>query len=273
MPIEPRAAMPPDGELGAGSDFQVWEGVYESFAAAPAIGPGFDGPIWRDRSLHAARQALSLVSVCEPLDYSLRQRNALLPTLTAAILAEQARVSILDFGGGLATGFAVLAKTMPGAADRLDYSVVEVDSICRAGRELFAGRKGPTFHSELPAAARFDVVHSASVMQYVEDWQGVIAQLAGYGAPYMSFSDVFIGPFATYVTLQNYYGSRIRHWFFNADEFLGEVQRNGYQLIVRTECDAKILGKYGPLPMENFLPALRIPHSSHLLFSRRSARA
>ena len=167
----------------------------------------------------------------------------------------------------------VLAKAMPGAVDRVDYSVVEVDGICRAGCELFAGRKGPTFHSELPAVARVDVVHAASVMQYIEDWKGTVARFADYGASYISFADIFIGQFATYVTLQNYYGSRIRHWFFNADEFIGEVEENGYQLLVHIECDAKILGRYGPLPMENFPPALRIPHSSHLLFSRRSGCA
>jgi hypothetical protein len=75
------------------------------------------------------------------------------------------------------------------------------------------------------------------------------------------------------VTLQYDHGSRICHWFFNAAEFIAEVERNGYALAVRTECDVKILGKHGPIPMDNFPPALRIPCSSHLLFSRIEAAA
>jgi putative methyltransferase (TIGR04325 family) len=248
--------------------FKVWDGVYASFAEAPAVGPGFDGSIWRDRSLQAARETIERAQNGEPLDYSLRQRNALLPTLAATILVEQPRVRILDFGGGLGTGFVVLTSMLREAAGRIDYSVVEVDSICRTGREIFAGG-GPAFHSIIPAETALDIVHAASVMQYIENWQSVVARLAAYCAPYLSLADIFIGDFKTYATLQSYYGSRIRHWFFNADDFIGEVERNGYSLVLRSHCDAKILGKYGPLPMDNFPPELRLANTSNLLFRRQ----
>ncbi len=251
------------------SDFNVWDGIYGSFAEAPSVGPGFDGSVWRDRSLQAAREALEQAQTGQPLDYALRQRNALLPTLAATILVEQPRVSILDFGGGLGTGFVVLASTLRQAAGRIDYSVVEVDSICRTGREIFAGGRGPAFHSTIPAETALDIVHAASVMQYIENWQSLVARLAAYCAPYLSLADVFIGEFKTYVTLQNYYGSRIRHWFFNADDFIDEVERNGYSLVLRSHCDARILGKYGALPMDNFPPELRLANTSNLLFRRQ----
>lgn len=253
------------------STFHVWNGVYPSFAAAKEVGPGFDGPIWRDRSLQAARETLALVGSGQPLDYALRQRNALLPVLTASMLAAQPRASILDFGGGLGTGFMVLANDIPDAAAKIDYAVVEVDSICRAGNDLFAGKIGPTFLSELPAAGAYDIVLAASVMQYIEDWQSVVARLAGYGARYLLFADMFVGNFSSFVTLQAYYGSLIRHWFFNDREFIDAVERHGYRLALRSTGDAKILGNYGPLPMDNFPADLRIPHTSHLLFQRTSA--
>ncbi len=258
-------------ETAIDASFKVWEGVYASFADAPALGPGFDGLIWRDRSLQAAREALALVGTDQPLDYSLRQRNAILPVLTATVLNEQPRASILDFGGGLGTGFMVLSHAVPAAAAKVDYSVIEVDNICRAGTDLFAGKTGPSFRTDLPERSGFDIVQAASVMQYIEAWQSVVARLAHYGARYMLFSDMFVGGFQSYVTLQNYYGSRIRHWFFNDREFIADVERCGYELALRSFCDAKILGTYGPLAMENFAPELRIPHASHLLFRRQGA--
>ncbi len=257
--------------MNVNPDFAVWEGVYGSFAEAPGAGQGFDGAVWRNRSLQAARETMTRAQAGEPFDYALRQRNATLPILTATLLAEQPRVSILDFGGGLATSYMVLTKAIPDSIDRVEYTVVEGNDICRAGRELFAGRTNPVFHSALPAAAQVDIVHAASVMQYIGDWRSVIRRLAGYGPRYLSLADFFIGEFATYVTLQHYYDSRVRHWFFNAGEFIGEVERAGYRLALRTPCDATILGRYGPLPKENFAPALRIAHTSNLLFVRRGA--
>lgn len=250
-------------------DFNVWDGNYGSFAEAPALGPGFNGSIWRDRSIRAAREAAARMAKRESLDYSLRQRNALLPAVTATILTEQARVKILDFGGGLGCGYILLSQAMPHAIERIEYTVVDVESISEGGLELFAGKRGPVFHSELPPdAAGFDIVHASSVIQYIEDWQGLIRRLARYDARFLSLADIFIGEFRSYVTLQNYYASRIRHWFFNASEFIGEVESNGYRLVLRAECDAKILGRYGPLPMENFSPAQRLAHASNLLFCR-----
>jgi putative methyltransferase (TIGR04325 family) len=252
-------------------NFRVWEDVYRSFAEAPAVGPGFDGPLWRERSIAAARETLAHAKAQGPVDYALRQRNAVLPTLVATLLAGQDRVDILDFGGGLGTGYMVLMKTMPEAVGRVRYTVVEVESIAGAGREIFAGLAGPEFRNTLPNASRFDVVHAASVLQYIEDWEGLIARLTGYGARFVSLADIFAGNFTTYVTTQRYYESRIPHWFFNAAQFTAAVEKTGYKLLLRSECDAKILGQYGPLQLDNFPPELRIAHTSNFLFSRRGA--
>jgi putative methyltransferase (TIGR04325 family) len=263
-----RVSETPRDQIVTASDFKIWEGVYASFEAAPAVGPGFDGPIWRERSLQSARDAVARLEAGETLDYSLRQRNAIMPAVVAMLLSRQSGVSLLDFGGGLGTAFAVLSSALGGDIARVDYRVVEVESICGAGRELFAARKDLTFQPELPSAGIFDVVQASSSMQYVEDWRSVLRRLAGYRAQYLVLSDLLIGDFASYVTLQNYYGSRIRSWFINASDLIGEVESQGYGLALRTECDARILGVDGPLPMDNFPAHLRVERTSHLLFAR-----
>ncbi len=256
--------MIPDG-------FKVFEGVYATFGDAPAVGMGFAGPIWCERSLQAARSEANKLSKGETLDYGLRQRNAILPVIAAMLLSRQPSIKILDFGGGLGTAFMVLAKALGENVARVDYRVVEVDSICSAGRELFAQRPGPTFEPGLPDAGDFDIVTASSVLQYVEDWRGVVRRLAGYGAGYLVLGDIFIGDFASFVTMQNYYDSRIKHWFLNAAEFIGgEIERQGQHRSVLPPAvrDNSILGIHGPLPMSNFPVPLQIPYATHLLFSK-----
>ena len=249
-------------------EFNVWDGVYASFDGAPSVGDGFAGSIWRERSLQAARNEANKLTNGRTLDYSLRQRNAILPVVTAMLLSRQARVRILDFGGGLGTAFMVLKYAIGNEIERVDYHVVEIDGICRAGRDLFGSGIGPAFESELPAQGGFDIVYASSVMQYIEDWRGAASRLAGYGAPYLLFGDVFIGSFTSFVTLQNYYDSRIAHWFINEDEFITEIRSQHYNLALRSTCDACIFGVYGRLPMDNFPVELRLPHTAHLLFAK-----
>lgn len=254
------------------SNFHIWEGIYTSFDEAPAEGRGFEGELWSDRNMQAAREAAECLAREAPLEYSLRQRNAVMPIVVAHMLGERKRVSVLDFGGGLGTGYLVLSGAVQDAIDRIDYCIVEVEGICRAAEDLYSRKPCPTFNNELPATGRFDVVHTASTIQYIDHWRAVVSRLASYDAEYLIFADAFIGAFESFVTLQNYYGSRIRHWFLNFDEFVSEVERHGYALAARSTCDARILGNYGPLPMDNFPEDNRLQHSSHLLFRKVSKK-
>lgn len=195
-----------------------------------------------------------------------------MPPLIATLLTERERVNVLVFGGGLGTGYMMLIKTMPEAAARIGYTVVDVETIASAGRAIFSGCSDPSFLDNLPEGAHFDIVHAANVLQYIEDWRGVIARLSGYGARFLSLADIFVSNFKTYASTQHYYGSRIPHWFFNAEEFTAGVEQAGYRLALRSECDAKVLGQYGPRPMNNFPVQLRVAHTSNFLFRRRRIR-
>jgi putative methyltransferase (TIGR04325 family) len=255
------------------ADFKVWEGIYESFAEAPGTGAGHEGLTWRERAMHAARDALSRLTSGRTLDYSMRQRNVVMSTLVATLLTQRTKVRVLDFGGGVGIGFIVLSSMIGDKIKRVDYRIVDAESTCRTGFELFGGAEAPTFQPSSPAAMDYDIVHAASVLQYIEDWRGAIRMLAEYNAAYLSLGDVFIGDFPTYVTLQNYYDSRLRHWFINRTDFIAEVEAQGYELVLSAPCDAQILGSYGALPMANFPLHLRIAHASHLLFAKPGAPA
>jgi putative methyltransferase (TIGR04325 family) len=253
------------------TNFRVWEGVYPSFAEAPEIGPGFAGEIWRERGLASTRRALDDLRMGRSLKGSLRHRNAVLSTLVAVLLANRQRLDICDFGGGFGAGFLVLQSSIPAVASRVAYHIVELDHVCEGAIPLFAGGPGPNFHKRPPSAASFDIIYSSSMIQYSEDWRAMIELMTSYGAPFLLYADLFVGDFPAFVTLQYYYGSRIRHWFLNLEEFVSEVEQHGYSLALRSDCNPEILGVRGPLPMENFPPDLRLEHTHNLLFVKSIA--
>jgi putative methyltransferase (TIGR04325 family) len=251
--------------------FEVWDGVFESFAAAPAEGPGFDGPVWAERSAAAARDAVSALAAGQPLEFSLRQRNAVLAPVVAVLLAQRPGLRLLDFGGGPGLGHAALCAAVPGAASQVDHVVVERPAVCRVAASL-GEKRCVSFRHDIPEAEAFDIVHAASVLQYIDDWQDTIRRLAACRPTFLSFADIFAGDFRPYVTLQHYYGSRIPHWMLNLDAFVAAVSRHGYRLVLRIPCHVRILGVEGVLPMDNFPPALRIAHTQQLLFARDALR-
>ena len=110
-----------------------------------------------------------------------------------------------------------------------------------------------------------NLIYSSSAIQYVEDWRGILESLAAYGAKYLLLSDVFAGDIPGFVTLQNYYGSRIPHWFINLDELVSVAAENGYELMMKTVSTSRRLGADDILPMNNFPPEYRLDYSLHLL--------
>lgn len=253
------------------TDIKVWEGIWNSFAEAPAIGPGFDGDIWRERTSAAMADSLAALRAGKPLPAAAKPRDYLLPAVAGALLSGCERLRMVDFGGGIGAAWVSLAAAIPEAAQRILMHVVEVENVCDAGRQLFGDGPGPAFHSACPPLDEIDLVHCGSALQYIEDWRGIIDVFAGYRAKTLLLSDVFAGPFAPYVTLQNYYGSRIPHWFLNRDEVVAAVCAHGYRLILDTPHHARILGRDGVLPMEHFPEGYRLDHARHFLFGRIDA--
>ncbi len=250
--------------------FNIWEGIYGSFqdAGSDAIGPGFGGEVYRTRALNVAHECLAALNTDRPIPPFHKQRSTLLPPIVAMMLKGKDPLRILDLGGGLGIGYMTLAESIPHHAQLINYTIVEVPEICEAGRGLLSG--GVTYLDSLPSQGEFDLVHSASALQYIEDWQQVLKSLSDYGAEYILLSDVFAGPIPTFVTLQNYYGSRIRHWFLNLDELLDLVSSLGYQLVMKNFVNSRRLGVEDILPMDNFPASHRLEQSLHFLLRRNS---
>jgi putative methyltransferase (TIGR04325 family) len=258
-----------EGTSGSRDVVAVWEGVYPSFHAANSavVGPGFCGDVWRTRSLAAARGCLEALEAGRPLPQFHKQRSVLLPAVAATMMAIRDRLRILDFGGGLGIGYMALVEGIPHAASRIDYTIVDVPPVVDEGRRLLPG--AVRYMDALPGEEGFDLVHAASALQYVEDWRMALGALLDYRADFILLSDVFAGEIPTFVTLQNYYGSRIRHWFWNLEELLEVCSGSRYTLVMKTFATGRRLKMADTLAMDHFPKTHRLEQSLHLLLHRQ----
>ena len=261
----------PQQGIEPGGTVKVWEDVYASFqdSAKDVVGRGHGGSAWLTRSTANAHECFAALNAGRPIPPFYKQRIVLLPPVAAMMLEHRDCLRILDFGGGMGIGYLTLSESIPTAAERIHYTIVELPETCDEGRRMFGNTI--SYLTALPQAkAAFDLVHSSSTLQYVEDWQGALVSLGSYGAEYMLLSDVYAGRIPTFVTLQRDYDSRMRHWFWNLDEFRDACAQAGYRFVMTTFATGRILGVEGPLPMDHFPDTHRLERSLQILLRRTS---
>jgi len=245
----------------------IWEGVYASFKDVPSSGEKFEGSRWVESSEARVMELLEAAKQQGTIPTAVSYNASLLPFVAAIIGGESGQVTILDFGGGLGLDYLRVVSGMPNPPS-VKCHIVENPSICQAGERLFVDDPRVKFHTSIPDDLQtVDIVHLGSSLHYVDEWRIVIQKLTAYRPQYVLFTDLTAGDIPTYVTGQNYYGSKIPCWFFNIHEIVAALSTAGFQLIFKSTYEATILGKRQELPQENFPPELRLERTCSLLFS------
>ena len=262
--------MSSEGTSASRNVMKIWEGVYPSFHAATSavVGSGFLGDVWRTRSLAAARECLEALEAGRPIPEFRKQNHLLLPAVAATMMATRDRLRILDFGGGLGIGYMALVEGIPHAATRVDFTIVDLPWTVDEGRRLLPG--AVRYMDALPGEEEFDLIYSVSALQYIENWRMTLGALLDCRADFILLSDVFAGEIPTFVTLQNYYGSRIPHWFWNFEELLEVCSAAGYTLVTKEfNTAARRCALGDTLRMDHFPKTHRLWQSLHLLLRRQ----
>lgn len=250
-------------------DFFIWEGVFQDFKNAQdfADGFGFAGETYNSRAYDVAQECILSIKNNIPIPFFHKQRSVVLAPIVAMLLNETPKIDILDFGGGLGIGYMTLKESILNINEKIKYTILELPEICKQGRELH--KNEINFLESFPNSQEFDLVHSSSAIQYIENWKLLVKRFCSTNAKYILMSDVFAGDFETFVTLQNYYSNKIPHWFLNYNEFIEIFNQNGYKLEMRTYVSAKRLNFEDELPMTNFEEKNRLKYTSHVLFSKK----
>lgn len=251
--------------------FAIWEGIYDEWEDAPVIEGAFDSSKWLDDQVAIARRELvDSEKNRGSIPANAKSRDYILPTVVAMARPVKGDLKVLDFGGGLASSYLPVIASLPDG-NAIEFHVVERQGVCEKGREVFPDNMKLFFHAELPSEGHFDVIHAGRSFQYVDDWPELLRQFAGLTPGYLVLAGALAGDIKPFVTMQNYYGYKIRVRFLNLGELIREAESLGFRLISKTLHLSKRLGKEGPLPMDNFPESHRLEHPCQLLFELKQS--
>jgi putative methyltransferase (TIGR04325 family) len=165
------------------------------------------------------------------------------------------------------------------ARANIDYLVVDNEESCERGRRLFKDVPGVLgdvspgtfasdlsvrFMSELPRdLENVDVVVLSSVLQFVEEYEKLLHDLAAFRPAFWFFGFLPAGEIPTFASAQlNVPGSVLPVWFFNVDELAQKIEALGYDLVFKSTLDRVF-------DMSNFPLTHQLPRQCNLLFRRR----
>jgi putative methyltransferase (TIGR04325 family) len=248
-------------------NFNIWEGVYPSFKEAPQQGKGFQD---KRVLLAKSKEFQKKYRGRDPKKIYANfpcYRDSLLPVLMAMMGQGRCPLRILDFGGGWG-GTYLRTKSAVQFPAKLRYVIVDLPEICQEAQKIFRGNKELRFTSKIPFNFKADIVHVGSALQYIEEWRETLEILSQKCERYFLFTDLIAGNIPTYVTLQEYYGSKMPVWFLNINEFLKKVKSLGFELVLRSDFDSNVFGKHVGLPQSNFDARYRLGNTCNLLFRK-----
>ena len=169
-----------------------------------------------------------------PVDrYDVSAQNAVLAFAYALArsAAGSKTLSVLDWGGALGHYHVLARRLLPEV--ELDYHCRELPAVCAEGRKVLP--EVTFYDTDECLERRYDLVLASGVLQYVEDWQGLLQRLAEASRAWMFLTRAPLArDHASFVVLQraHAYGYATEHlgWVFNRDELLGAAGRAGLEL-------------------------------------------
>lgn len=237
-----------------GIGFYTFEGCWPTLSAVPCGTDTYD-------DAEIARQTapyLECLRIAGSTATSADDGRTILPLIVAEI-CDGEPFTVVDFGGGPCVGLSYIADHVPTLdLAKFSYVLVETPATCRAVRAKIApilvGRFGSgeffTATSDIPSAVNGRViVNISSAIQYIDDYQFALEQLAAL-AP--DFFIVSLTPFTeslTYACRQrNIPHKKIATWVFNRAEFIARMEKLGYRPAFSVDHDMPVTHRDTPAP-------------------------
>lgn len=245
-------------------NFDVWQGVYQTYEDADSVANAFGSERWLDRMLSQLLDYRSLVESAKPL-MVLPPRPSDLPFLCALSKAQ----TILDFGGSSGWTFEYLQNSLTDHSVK-SYQILEMaDLVAHMEQRNF---HEPPIHyvTNIDGIGQVDIFYSNSVVQYISDDRLFLNLIAQMSPDYILLDDFYGGPFDDYFTLQRYYEHQIPVKHRNRNNFIDCVKALGYKLTMSKPYPSVIHGKIDVLPMSALPEDKRIRHGETLFFERYS---
>lgn len=233
--------------------YRTWKGVFAHYRDVNVKGNGFDNNWYANEILRQTQEALAVAKGSSLIPFGLGNEHRLLSLLAAILISKNdKKVKILDFGGGAGIAYVHLLSSIINKSI-IDYHIVENQKLTKMGSELFKDDKRIHFYTALPDdIGNLDIIYLSSVLQYIEDYAGLLKSLSEYKAKYILFTHLSSGDIPTYATAQvNMPGAPLRYWFINLQEIIDIMARYNYSLVFKA-------------PFENNLNQDNFPENNRL---------
>ncbi|MBI2713829.1 MAG: hypothetical protein HYX37_05160 [Rhizobiales bacterium] len=167
-------------------------------------------------------------------------------------------LTVLDFGGGAATGlFCILDQVTGLDLAKLSYVLVETPAMCRAVRDRLVPVLPPLpvkIVEDIPTSLASPlIVNIGGSIQYISAYREALARLAGLSPQLIIISQTPMteGPTSTWQQFHPY--KKIEARIFNRSEFIAEMRSLGYACIFMVSHSAPITEKNGPAFRTNMI--------------------
>lgn len=223
-----------------------FEGDYASWEDAKKASTGYDS-VAVLKSVHDAvlkvkhgEAIFERDSVCF---YHEEFRWPALACLLSIAAKQGGRLNVLDFGGSLGSFYFQHKKFFSQLKD-IRWAIVEQEHFVKSGRYEFEDEV-LKFYDSIDAClteGQIDVIFVSSVLQYLEQPYGLLANLGKVNSPYLLIDrTVFIDGYLDRLSIQHVpdsiYRASYPAWFFSRKRFETACIEAGYQLITEFSCD------------------------------------
>ena len=246
---------------------KIWEGVFANFNEIQETENIYESERWLASNLERSRNVIDHEGL-----FTYRSRIARDYPLKMAVLAAlecNTKVSIFDVGGGYGKNLMEIQSTFQDIESRIDVYILENRVLIDFYKRNIKFPKN--FHfvqniSEIEKLqAGIDVLHFGSVIQYFQNLKVELSDILQTSRPkWIVFSDLMAGDIETFVTMQNYYESKIPFRFVNFEELNKLVGDWGYKLFVKEFYEHDSTNLY--FPQKGFDKKYQINNSMNVIY-------
>lgn len=249
--------------------FSVWEGIFSSFSEAGGDFDAFDGPRWLEKQSLKIRNIAEEYKSNRTFQCTGVSQDYSLPLVAAVMIAQQRTLDILDFGGSLGAQFFELLSKVPLKESQLIYRVLDGKALIESRPSVLNQFSNLLFSSSLMEVPQtYNILNLNSVIQYIDDWQGLLSSIVHQDLEYAVFSDILAGEVPGFVTLQQHYEKKIPVRMLNVHELISLMDKLGQKLIYKSFYNGNILNQDN-LPNSALPPEYQLKKSLNLVFARK----
>lgn len=246
---------------------KIWEGVFANFNEIQGTENIYEGERWLASNLERSRKVIDTEG-----HFTYRSRIARDYPLKMAVLAaleSKVKISILDVGGGYGKNVMEIQSTFQDIESRIEVFILENIKLSNFYKMNIKMPKNFKFIQNISeigeSKTSIDILHFGSVVQYFQNLKVDLSSILQPSKPkWIVFSDLMAGDIQTFVTVQNYYDSKIPFRFVNFEELNKILVDLNYDLFVKEFYEHDSTSVY--FPQKGFDRKFQIDNSMNVIY-------